>query len=314
MTMPIKGTKLTWRRIFALLGITFFLGRIFLEWISPGLFTSKQVFAFASLILIVKFFAEIPSIVERNKELRRSNATLSQHFSALLPTKLVSLCRLEIAQQRGFFCWLSGACPTKNQPSGEVFSYHNKSQYSTIFAMLILSCMVELPSCSLMLEVTIDDFLVRRYIHWILSISVAYTMVWLFSDRHLIRSTFHIIGKDALHLKVGARFNAKIPWNACSNAYAISHTKELQDSRRKWLLKNGLHPGATITCTPFDQPNVALVLHENSQGHIEKYKLVRDNIQYVLIYVDEPQKFVCAIRERMVNLKSSVPAEQNIED
>jgi hypothetical protein len=293
--IPAWTAKLTWPRMFTLSIGVLLIGRILARRVIPEWLSMHQVLALSSAILAIKLLLELCVGARRCALARRNGDTLAAQCLALLPIGLVGLFRLELAQHRGFVSWLRRQQPTTVRVEGDIFEHYGKSQYPTIFIIVMFSCATEVPINGLVLHVMIKDPVIRGYAHWLLGGAICYTVMWLIADRHLLRHTQHVISADALHLRVGARFSAEIPWDAIEDAFKITDIKEMTDSKTAWLRKNGFAPSTTVIGTPIDAPNVALVLGQSVPATIEKYKTRRHGVRHVLLYVDEPDRFVHAV-------------------
>ena len=297
--MQIWKSKLTWQRLIAIAGLALLLIKTITSWFFPELAISQKISAIAITILVIQLTSELPSIIRKYSKNRRDGVTFAKQLWALVPEKLIALFHLECGQQRAFLSWIRREKITANEIDGEIFLYHQKSQYPTFLTILFILSLTDLPVSTLMIGLAVDDSSIRMYLHIFLIVTTLYTLIWLVADRHAVRSTFHIAGKNSLHLRVGERFDAKIPWIACDHAVAVPQNKELKDSRSAWLRKQGFSVAETILCTPFDQPNVALVVNETNSTYIEKYKIKRTKVKYILVYVDEPRKFINSIHQHI---------------
>jgi hypothetical protein len=296
--------KLTWQRLIAIASLALIFFKTITSRFFPELVISEQISAMSMIILLTQLSCELPSIINRYSKNRSKGMTITQQLIALVPDKLISLFHLECGQQRAFLCWVRQKKLTMNEVDGEIFSYHQKSQYSTFLTILFILCLTDIPISTLMLGLAIDDSLTRMYLHIFLFVTTLYTIMWLIADRHAVRSTHHIAGTNSLYLRVGERFDAVIPWIACDNALPVSQNKELKDSRSAWLHKQGFSAAATVFCTPFDQPNVALIINQTDSTNIEKYKIKKTKIKCILVYVDEPSKFIHSVHRHVQSFRS----------
>jgi hypothetical protein len=302
--MQIWKSKLTWQRLIAIAGLAILLTKTITSWLFPDFVISQTISAIAIAILVIQVSSELPSMIRRYSKHRREGVTLIKQLYAMVPEKLVALYRLECGQQRAFLSWIRRKTPTMNQIDGEIFLYHKKSQYSTFLTILFIMCLTDVPVSTLMIGLAVDNSSLRIYLHIFLIVTTLYTITWLFADRHAVKSTYHIAGTNCLYLRVGERFDAEVPWFSCDHALPVLQNKELKDSRSAWLSKQGFSAAETVFCTPFDQPNVALVINVTNPVYIEKYKIKRTKIRYILIYVDEPNKFIDSIHRHIRTLKS----------
>jgi len=302
--MQMWKPKMTWKRLIALISLALLFIKTITSWFLPDLVISQKLSVVAITIVVIQLLSELPSTLRLYSRNRREGITLTKQLCALFPKSLVALFRLECGQQRAFLSWILRKRIIIKAIDGEIFLYNQKSQYGTFLTILCLLCMTDIPVSTLMLSLAVDDSLVRIYLHVFVIVTTLYTVTWLIADRHAVSSTYHIAGTNSLHLRVGERFYAQIPWIACERALPLVQNKELKDSKNDWLRKQGFSAAETIFCTPYDQPNVALFITESNSTYIEKYKFERTKVRYILVYVDEPSKFIHSIHRHIQNLKS----------
>jgi hypothetical protein len=291
-------TKLGWERIFALALVVHVAGTV-TRWCFPELLTKSQIWALAAGVLVLKILIGFPEALRCYAQARRNGASTVEGVRNLVPAELIGLFRLERATQRGFVTWLRRRPPATTGIAGQSFEYYQGSQYATIFLIAMLCCVTEVPLSYLLMGIILNDPVAAQYAHWALLATVAYTMVLMLGDRHLVKHTRHVLAPQRLHLSVGARFHAQIPWEAVETAYPVQIAKELSEAKRAWLRRSGFDPLETVVCTPVDVPNVALVLKKSIPVKIEKYQIAQQDVRYVLVYVDEPGTFVQAVRNRL---------------
>lgn len=294
----MQSVERGWRQVFLLALILQLAGTVVRKtW--PDLVSKNQVFALAVAVVLLKLIYGVPRAAKRYAQARRDGASLSGALLTLIPVEILGLFRLERATQQGLGAWLRRKPPVLDDIPGQRFGFYKNSQYGTIFIIVMLSCVTEVPFSYFLMGIIEKDPVKAQYMHWFLLVSVIYTVLLLLGDRHLIRFTQHVLGSTGLHLRVGARFKADVPWNAVKDAYAIKSLKELQEARSEWLRRNGFEPSETVIGTPIDGPNVALVLDPSVSVDIEKFKIAQHGIRHVLLYVDDPTAFIHALRERI---------------
>lgn len=297
--MQLSKVKLTWKKFVLLVSLTLFFTKTVSSWLFPEVSISQEISAITMMLLLIQLSSVVPPMMRRYYKNRQDGLTFIKQVQALVPEKLVALFRLECSQQRAFLCWILRKKFLANEMSGETFSYHLRSQYQTFLAILIILCLTDLPISTLLISFVLDDPLLKMSFHVSLVVTTLYTIVWLIADRYAVNSTCHIVGKNSLCLRVGGRFDAEIPWSACEQVRPILQNKELRESRSAWLLKQGFVAAETIFCTPFDQPNVALIIRDPDSVYVEKYKLKRNEAKCILVYVDEPGKFIHSVHRNI---------------
>lgn len=286
-----------WQQIFLLSFILQMAGTVVRK-IWPDLLSKNQVFALAASLVILKLLYSVPKAAKRYTQSRRDGASLFEGLWALIPVEILGIFRLERATQKAVGAWLRRKPPCVDNISGQAFGYYKNSQYSTIFIIVMVSCVTEVPFSYLLIEIIEKDPAKAAYLHWFLLGSVIYSVILLLGDRHLIRYTQHIVGQSALYLRVGARFKADIPWHAVKEVSKFKSSKELKESRNTWLLRNGFKPSETITCTPIDGPNIVLSLDPLIPINVEKFKIARYNVHHILLFVDDPTAFIQAVQKQ----------------
>lgn len=296
--MRIAANKPGWQRIFGLALLVHVAGSI-TRWCFPELVSKSQVWALAATVLVLKMLIDIPEAIQGYSRARRSGASAVGSLRNMVPVELIGMFRLERAMLRGFVDWLLRRPPAVPLMAGQRFGYYQGSQYATIFIIVMVACVTELPLSHLLMDVMINDPVVARYAHWGVLATAIYTIVLIFGDRYLVKHTQHVLAPDRVQLSVGARFHADIALNAVENIFPIDSAKELSEARKSWLRRNQFDPAETVIGTPIDVPNVAIVLNKSVPVKIEKFRTAQHNVRNVLVYVDNPASFVEAVRNRM---------------
>ena len=304
--MRIAANKPGWQRIFGLALLVHVAGSV-TRWSFPGLVSKNQVWALAATVLVLKMLIDLPEAIQGYSRARRSGASALDSLRTMVPVELIGMFRLERATLRAFGDWLLRRPPAVPMMAGQRFSYYQGSQYATIFIIVMVACVTELPLSYLMMDVLINDAVVARYTHWAVLATAIYTIALIFGDRHLVRHTAHVLTPDRVQLSVGARFHADIALTALEHIFPIDSAKELSEAKKSWLRRNGFDPAETVIGTPIDVPNVAIVLNTSVPVTIEKFRTARHQVRNVLVYVDNPASFVQAVRKR---LHAEQPAEE----
>jgi hypothetical protein len=113
--------------------------------------------------------------------------------------------------------WFARYAPT--HPTYKPFTYHLKSGYGTIAALMIgLSC-IEIP----LMHLVIHQF--SPIGAWILTILTLYTILWLVGDYQAIRLHPIVVEGNTLHLRAGMRWHVTIPLEAITTLRPLHHTE-----------------------------------------------------------------------------------------
>lgn len=280
-----------WPRVFGLAAAIFFIGNA-VRLALPGTLSRSGIFTCIAVLVVGRLLVDVPDGVRRMAGARRRNMGWASQLAALIPIELAALFQLERATQRAFVAWLCRRPPMFGVTAGQVFEHHRKSQYSTVFIIVLIMCVTEVPLSFLLLDVIVSDPVLVTCLHWFLVCGTLYTLVLLAGDRHLVWSTRHVVAEDGLRLRVGERFAATIPWGAVSAIGTAPKSKELSESRDAWLRRNGIDPSETVIGTPLDQPNVVIDIEDLASVWVEKFRMPRSGVRHILIYVDEPAQFI----------------------
>lgn len=134
--------------------------------------------------------------------------------------------------------WWTGA-PTTH-PRGAVFPCHRRGGYPALLGALLLVTAVEIPALHFLLA------LWSGWVAWIATGLGVYGFLWLLGDFQAMRLQPTVASAAGLHLRLGLRWRAYVPWSAL----------------------RALHPGRTVPSsaklrmTPFGTPDLWLELHE----------------------------------------------------
>lgn len=106
--------------------------------------------------------------------------------------------------------------PPAQRPEQSQFSYHRKSGYTAILAMLLLILTVE----TVALHMIVTHWSVIAA--WILTVLSIYGALWLIGDYHAVRVHPFIVAPGMLYLRTGLRWRVNIPLEAVKDVRAGS--------------------------------------------------------------------------------------------
>lgn len=276
----------------------FFAGLFFLHVTFPRILNKLDLLMIISELTFLRILFLIPQAIKVFSAIRNCRGSFSDKILSVLPKNLVGLVRLEIAHQKGFINWLIRK-KIDTHLEGKTFGHWKTSQYPTVFIILCLAVVIDISITSLMVESILKNHPHKEIIHCTVLFSTLYFLAWIIADRHLVKNTFQVINSNALHLTVGARFNATLPWGSVTDASILAQSKELNETRNMWLRRNSFNPSSTVIATPMDQPNVVLKLKNQHLVLIEKFKIEKNNVDTIMIYVDDPYIFLNEINNNI---------------
>lgn len=283
-----------WQHVFVLALGTLVAGKFIYRSAFPEYFMIQHVWAMALAVLLLRLASELPAGWQRVRTLRKAGAPFVRQVLAMVPQDLRGLLRFAGAQFGATLLWVRGRPPCAAPPRG-AFTFYAKSQYPTVFAIALISVAVEIPIDTMVMGFFEPDPERLARLRTIIFTGLAAIVLWLIGDRHWLRHTAHVIDSDTLTLRLGARFGATIPLAAIAGARLIKGRKELSQAMPAWLRQNGFEPAETVLASPFDLPNVALLLDPSVPVDIRKYKIARTGVRHVLLFVDDPRDLVLSL-------------------
>lgn len=235
-------------------------------------------FAFPLILLAAKDFAHLPDALRR----LRGATDWRGRILALLPPELIGMARLDRLMWVGFLQWLRRRKPLA-RPEGTALTYLQRGAYGTAIGCAMVAVFLELPIDFGILHLFVDDPDTRMLIHVVGGIGAVYTLAWVLGDRWHVADGSHVLAEDVLHLRIGVRTQGSIPLSSIERVDAVSEAPE------RWRRRHGIHPADTITVTPFDKPNCALVMKPDAGVTLLHWQVRRAAPRYVLLYLDRPE-------------------------
>lgn len=283
-----------WHHVFGYALLTIFLG-VLLSWTMPPElrkpFNRLVLFA-AALMFVAKDLAGTPQFLQRVRTAAIDGSSWRGRIVALFPPEFIALLRLDRALMRGFFGWMTRRNPPA-RPEGVKLTYLERGAYSTAIAFALFSVFVDIPLNMFIVSVLpIIESEQRSILHLIFGLAAAYGLVWVLGDRWQVRGGgCHVLTATGLDLQVGARTSGTVP------LAAIASCERVNEKRMAWCLRRGARVGSTLLVSPFDQPNLVLILKPESGVTLTHYQLEQKDPTYIFLYLDRPELLAAAVAE-----------------
>jgi len=260
------------------------LGGVFLKTILPaGVAQALRPLPLAAplLLLAAKDLSHLPDALARSRA-----ALAGRDWRALatawLPPELVGLLRLGRAQRQGFIEWLCRR-PHAALPPGQAFTYLERGAYRTVVALAVFCALVELPLDAAIVAVLPVDAGKRQLLHIAMLLGGLSALAWVLGDRWQVGAGCHVLGEDGLMLRVGARCAGTIPLRA------IAACRRLDQAAVDWCRSQGIDARDTVTASPFDKPNLVLLLEPDHPVRLHHLGRERGSLACVFVYADRPE-------------------------
>jgi hypothetical protein len=282
-----------WHHVFGYALLVLFFGKMLALMLPAGLrstFNSLVLLA-GALMVIAKDLAGTPQFLQRVHSVTVAGSSWRDRVAALFPPEFIALLRLERALMRGFLSWAARRSPP-TRPDGVKLTYLERGAYSTAIAIALFSVFVDIPINMLIVSVLpMIEPEQRVMFHLIFGLGAAYSLVWVLGDRWQVRGGCHVLTSTGLDLQVGARTLGTIPLSA------IAACERVDEKRVVWCRRKGIRMHSTLLVSPFDQPNLVLVLRPDSGVTLTHYQMEQVNPTYVFLYVDRPELLAAAVAE-----------------
>ena len=259
-------------------------------------------------LIVAKDLACFPLSVARVKSAKARGAAWPLFLWALAPPEFLSYMRLDGAMWRGVFNWLLRR-QHPSQPTGTPFGYLERGSYDTVICLVLVALIVEMPVDVLIASVMAKTPEQRHMLHLIFGLIAAYSLVWVLADRwHVLGRRHHILTETSLELDIGARGFGSIPLDA------IAGCERLDESPQSWCMRNAYALHATRKLTPFDAPNLVLLLKPGCDVQLCLLQQKRGGDGPIFLYLDRPELLIAGIAERGTHclpggVATCVPAE-----
>lgn len=170
--------------------------------------------------------------------------------------------------------------------SEEVFRPMEASRAGWVVAFLLIATTVELPAVHVVLYVVAPG---RAWPHVLLAGFNLYGLLWVVGERRLMWTSAHRFEADALVLRLGLRFEARVPYEVVSRALPLR-----DDLERRAVQPPGGKRNPRVT--PIDPPNVHLCL-ARPVPFTTFFGLTRQ-AQHLDLFMDRPEVFLATLEKR----------------
>lgn len=240
------------------------------------------------LLLVAKDLVGAPLCVARVRAAVARGDSWTRRLAATLPPEWLAFLRLERAMWGGFFNWLLRR-PLAVRPPGIPLGYMERGAYGTAICCALLVLFVEMPLDVFIASVMAKTRSEAHLLHTVFGLVAAYSFVWVLGDRwHVVNRRHHVLTDTSLELDIGARGFGTIPLDA------IASYERLTESRATWCRRHGYPLHATRKLTPFDAPNLVLLLKPGCDVRLTLLQLERGGDSPIFLYLDRPELLILA--------------------
>jgi hypothetical protein len=238
--------------------------------------------------LALRLSLELPLALQRVRQAQQ--ASLISRWRAFCPPFLLAQSHWQWNLLQACAAYFVRRPHPTSQPSGQTFTVLKKSQYGTMFAMFVLSLLVDLPVSMLFIGLLEHDPAKRQLIHAIILVLSLYAFLLILGDRFLLPLSGHAVDEKLLRLRISQRFAADIP---LVNIVAVQRFDEAPDKWARQKKYQQYDDYVIVSPTKmFDAPNVLLELRESEEITMECNCLVQPMPRFVLLYLDQPQDLI----------------------
>lgn len=164
-------------------------------------------------------------------------------------------------------------------PGAAAFSAHRRSGYTGLVFAVVVASVVE----GVVLHLLVARWSVAAA--WVLSAISAYGAVWMVGDLQAIRLRPTLVTPDALAVRVGLRWNARLPWSEIASVEPRGRTPF---PRRA---------AGHLRATPMGEPSFVITLR-NPVRVSGPYGITR-TVTRIGVTVDDVRGFETAVHERL---------------
>ena len=251
---------------------------------SVGLLLKAVLWAGLTLRLLLELLLAIQRVRQARQE------KLVSPWRAFCPPFLLAQYRWQWGLLQACAAYLARRPRPSSQLAGQHFKLLEKSQYGTMFAMFVLSLLVDLPVGMLFIGLIEDDPAKRQLIHVIILLLTLYALLLILGDRYLLPLSRHAVDESHVRLRVTQRFAADIP---LKNIVAVQRFNESPDKWARQKKYQQYEDYVIVSPTKiFDVPNVLLELQVSDEITMACNCLVQPVPRFVLLYFDDPQQFI----------------------
>lgn len=236
------------------------------------------VFAFAAKELV-----DAPVNWGRARAVYRERRNFWLAIWVAIPEEIRGWGRTFLALQIAFLRKAFGrASKIEERPAG--FTYLQRSGYTSLMPILVISSMVDIPLAHLAIGYSNLPESTQLGVHVFIVLVHVLAFSTLIGDRFLIGPGQHEITSTDLLISLGARANGTIPLDAISSATKLTGPLKPKSVSAK-----------DVVISPCCNPNVALALREGGCELNVLGSNLRD-VRSIYLYVDRPEEFISKVR------------------
>jgi hypothetical protein len=287
--------KISWQLTLLSAAIVYFFGKMFARWIYPEFISMKMVWLSILALISLRICLEVPLGLQRMYAAKRSEEKAGKTFLAALPPEMLGHFTVALENFGAAFRLAMRMPSTRTVNGNDFLEIYPHSQYGTVFLIFLIICAAELPLTFLIIGVLEHNPEKRVLIHSILLALTILVVLWAIGDRQLVKRSSYRIQRGSLLVHIGARFEARIPLDAIEHIRPLTNPKQLSETARRWLERNGLADATSLEATPFDAPNLVLTLRPRPALRIVKNRTPVAAPRYLLLYAGRPAELIHAI-------------------
>jgi hypothetical protein len=239
------------------------------------------------LVFAAKALAHLPGWVANTLRVFSGHAGGSAPAPAR-PSALTAALHFDRALRRSFVAWLCRRQPPP-RPAGQAFSYLEQGSYSTVTAILLVVCLIELPIDTMIASLFVHEPGARNVVHVVCAIAGVYSLACVLGDRWMLRGGQHVLTNTCFDMRVGERSACVVPLDAIGDCEVLGETQV------QWCKQHALDVRATLSVTPVDRPNVVLRLKPDAGVIALQYGHQIGGISAVFLYLDRPGTLAAAL-------------------
>lgn len=263
------------------------LSRLFLEpdtrhWVKAATLTG------IGLLVAARYAAGFDGGWRRMRAARDAGLGWTHSLLALQPPEFFGLQQYVARLLIGFARWLARR-PAPSMPVGEVFTMLRRSSYPALAAVLGLCAVVELPVGALILRAVGISPELQHVLHGVFVVGMVATLVLGLGDLYWLRAGRHVVDADALHLRLGERVTARVPFTAIHQVEPIE--KRRSTPRRVSLAERR----RVLKVSPLESPNVRLHVRSGAWTGRVRGAPVSPSVEVIELYVDDPETLIAAL-------------------
>jgi hypothetical protein len=259
-----------------------------IRWLAPHVWppasqalASELAWGASCTLIALRWLAGLPEGAGRARRARRAGRSwLSRLVVLLIPVELIGSMRLALVTAGACVAWLARRRPAP-RPAGLRLEDRRKGFYDGLFALNVISLVVEFPLMMLVLSGIHSHPGLHGVLH---AIEIA-AIVAVLGDRWLVLAGGHVLTDSHLDLCAGARARARIPLDAI----------EAIDLAKDWNRTHRARRADTGTVSVLDKPNVVITLHPAPGLAWTHFQVERPLPRHLFVYLDHPDALAPAV-------------------